>query len=157
MNNKRVFTQDELPSILQQQRCKIKSFLSHILPSTAATPTPAQQVLPAMGVLQKVAINSETVSYNFIHLSIQEMLAAYRISRMENDQQVRVFQTLLGEPRFAAVLQFYAGFTELANHGVRKVITCNFCTYNDAISKISRLTHLRCFFEAQIYNQWCGI
>ena len=36
-----------------------------------------------------------------------------------------MFQTLLGEPRFAAVLQFYAGFTELANHGVRKVIMCN--------------------------------
>ena len=53
------------------------------------------------------------------------MLTAYRISRMGNDQQVRVFQTLLGEPRFAAVLQFYAGFTELANHGVRKVIMCN--------------------------------
>ena len=68
-----------------------------------------------------------------------------------------MFQTLLGEPRFVAVLQFYAGFTELANHGVRKVITCNFCTCDDAISKISRLTHLRCFFEAQIYNQWCGI
>ena len=69
---------------------------------------------------------------------------------------MRVFQTLLGEPRFAAVLQFYAGF-ELANHGVRKVIMCNLALCDDAISKISRLTHLRCFFEAQIYNQWCGI
>ena len=98
-------------------------------------PTPAKQVLPAMGALQKVGISSETVSYNFIHLSIQEMLAAYRISQMGNDQQVRVFQTLLGEPRFAAVLHFYAGFTELANHGVRKVITCNFGTCDDAISK----------------------
>ena len=100
MNNKRVFTQDELTSILQQQRRKIKHFLSHILPSTAAMPTPAQQVLSAMGALQKVGISSETVSCNFIHRSIQEMLAAYRISRIGNDQQVRV---LLGEPRFAAV------------------------------------------------------
>ena len=64
-----------------------------------------------------------------------------------------MFQTLVGEPRFAAVLHFYAGFTELANHGVRKVITCHFGTCDDASSKISRLTHLRCFFEAQIYNQ----
>ena len=42
---------------------------------------------------------------------------------MRSNQQVRVFQTLLREPRFAAVLQFYAGFTKLTNEGVRNIIT----------------------------------
>ena len=143
-NNKIIFTQDELPSILPRS--------SQILPTAA---TPAQQDLPTMGVLQRVqwaGTSRKTISYNFIHLSIQEMLAAYRISQMENDQQVRVFQTLLGEPRFAAVLQFYAGFTKLTNQGVRNIITGNDFTY-ETPSQHSLLSYIRCFFEAQIHDQ----
>ena len=134
MQNKLVFTQDELPSIL---------------------PTPAQEDLPAMGVLQRVqwfSISSKTMSYNFIHLSIQELLAAYCISKMEESEQVRVFQTLLGEPRFSAVLQFYAGFTKLTNQGVRDIITGT--DFTDKMScKFSLLSYMRCFFEAQVCEQ----
>ena len=150
MNNKIVFTQDELPSILPRSSWDmIINFFSQILLSEAI---PAQQDLPAMGVLQRVqwaGTSSKTISYNFIHLSIQEMLAAYRISQMKNDQQVRVFQTLLGEPRFVAVLQFYAGFTKFTNRGVRNVITGSVFTYD----KYSLLSYIRCFFEAQIQDQ----
>ena len=134
MQNKVVFTQDELPSIL---------------------PTPAQEDLPAMGVLQRVqwfSISSKTMSYNFIHLSIQELLAAYYISKMEESEQVRVFQTLLGEPRFSAVLQFYAGFTKLTNQGVRNIITGTDFT-DDKSSGLSLLSYMRCFFEAQVCDQ----
>ena len=56
MQNKVVFTQQELPSIL---------------------PTPAQEDLPTMGVLQGVqwfSISSKTMSYNFIHLSYKNCL-----------------------------------------------------------------------------------
>ena len=135
MQNKVVFTQDELPSIL---------------------PIPAaQEDLPTMGVLQRVqwfSISSKTMSYNFIHLSIQELLAAYCISKMEESEQVRVFQTLLGEPRFSAVLQFYAGFTKLTNQGVRNIITETDFTY-DTSSRLSLLTYIKCIFEAQISDQ----
>ena len=134
MQNKVVFTQDELPSILR---------------------TPAQEDLPAMGVLQRVqwfSISSKIMSYNFIHLSIQELLAAYCISKMEESEQVRVFQTLLGEPRFSAVLQFYAGFTKLTNQGVRNIITgTDFTGYKS--SQLSLLNYMRCFFEAQVCDQ----
>ena len=134
MQNKVVFTQDELPSIL---------------------PTPAQEDLPTMGVLQRVqcfSISSKTMSYNFIHLSIQELLSAYCISKMEESEQVRVFQTLLGEARFSAVLQFYAGFTKLINQGVRSIITGTDFT-DDKSSKLSLLSYMRCFFEAQFCDQ----
>ena len=153
MNNKIVFAQDELSSILPRGSWdKIIGFLSCILPTAA---TPAQQDLPAMGVLQRVqwaGTSSKSISYNFVHLSIQEILAAYRISQMGNDQQVRVFQILLGEPRFAAVLQFYAGFTKLTNEGVRNIVTgSDFSTHMS--SKRSLLSYIRCFFEAQIHDQ----
>ena len=147
MNNKIIFTQDELPSILPRSSIDtILNFLSQILPTVA---TPAQQDLPAMGVLQRVqwaGTSSKTISYNFVHLSIQEMLAAYRISQMGYLEQVSVFQTLLSQPRFAAVLQFYAGFTKLINQGVRNIITgSDFTT--------SLLNYVRCFYEAQIDDQ----
>ena len=153
MKNKIVFTQDELPSILPRSSWDmILNFLSQILPTVA---TPAQQDLPAMGVLQRVqwaGTSSKTISYNFVHLSIQEMLAAYRISQMWYFQQVRVFQTLLNEPRFAAVLQFYAGFTKLTNQGVRNIITGSDFTYEES-SKRSLPNYVRCFYEAQILDQ----
>ena len=109
MNNKIVFTQDELPSILPRRSCNtILNFFSKILPVAA---TPAQQDLPVMGVLQKVqwaGTSSKTISYNFIHISIQEMLAAYCISQMVNAQQVRVFHIirLLREPNLLLSLLY---------------------------------------------------
>ena len=109
-------------------------------------PLPVQQDLPAMGVLQKVqwaGIRSKTMSYSFSHLSIQELLAAYCITKMEESEQVRVFQTLLGNPRFAAVLQFYAGFTKLTNQEI--IAGTDFTS-----DKFSLLNYIRCFFEAQV-------
>ena len=153
MNNKIVFTQDELPSILPRSSWDvILNVLSQILPTVA---TPAQQDLPAMGVLQRVqwaGTSSKTISYNFVHLSIQEMLAAYRISKMGRDEQVRVFQTLLSKPRFTAVLLFYAGFTKLTNRGVRNIITGSDFTCEES-SQRSLLNYVRGFSEAQIYDQ----
>ena len=149
INNKVVFIQDELPSILLRGSRELET-------DQPAATTPVQQDLPAMGVLQKVQylrIGHTTTSYYFMHRSIQEMLAAYCISQMGNDEQVRVFQTLLGEPRFAAVLQFYAGFTKLTNQCVRDIITgSDFEAYSKS-SKLSLLSYIRCFFEAQIHDQ----
>ena len=108
-----------------------------------------------MGVLQRVqwfSISSKTMSYNFIHISIQEFLAAYCISKMNESEQVRVFQTLLGEPRFSAVLRFYAGFTKLTKTGVQNIITGRNFNFKES-SKLSLLNYMRCFFEAQISNQ----
>ena len=153
MNNKIVFTQYELPSILPRSSWDmILNFLSQILPTVA---THAQQDLPAMGVLQRVqwaGTSSKTISYNFVHLSIQEILAAFRISQMGYFEQVSVFKTLLSQPRFAAVLQFYAGFTKLTNRVVRNIITgSDFTDYES--SKLSLLNYVRCFYEAQINDQ----
>ena len=144
IDNRIVFTQDELPSTLTNSSL-----------SKAATPTPAQQDLPAMGVLQRVqwaGTSSKTISYNFVHLSFQEMLAAYRISQMGSYRQVKVFKTLLDNPRFVTVLQFYAGFTELANRGVCRIMKGSDFT-NEKASKLSLLSYMRCFYEAQICDE----
>ena len=137
MNNKIVFTLDELPFILPRGKWNtMLIFLSRVLPGSSV-----------MGVLHRDQTNSETISYNFSHLLVQEMLAAYHISKMRYFKQVRVFQTLLAEPRFSAVLQFYAGFTKLNNKGVRNIIT------GSDFDSCSKISLFRCFYEAQIRDQ----
>ena len=49
----------------------------------------------------------------FLHLSIQELLAAVHISHLSPKKQISVFQELFSTPRFSAVFQFYAGITKL--------------------------------------------
>ena len=69
-----------------------------------------------IGLLQSVPsiISGCLLSYFcFLHLSIQELLAAVHISHMSPKQQISVFQELFGTPRFSAVFQFYAGITKL--------------------------------------------
>ena len=53
------------------------------------------------------------VYYCFLHLSIQELLAAVHVSHMTSSEQISEFQKLFGQPRFSAVFQFYAGITKL--------------------------------------------
>ena len=110
--------------------------------------------LPGLGVLQNVhsfGKLGKTAYRYFIHLSIQELLAAYHISQLEEDEQVKVFEDLLDEPRFSSVLQFYAAFTRLTNQGVQNIILRRNYS-NELTSKLTLLTFLRCFFEAQIQD-----
>ena len=81
--------------------------------------------VPLLGLLQAVdslVSTGRLVSFNFIHLSIQELLAAFSISRLPPSQQISVFQELFGEPRFRAVFQFYSAITKLQNPGIRSIV-----------------------------------
>ena len=69
-----------------------------------------------VGLLQNLtsmASDGRQSYFCFLHLSIQELLAAVHISHMSAKQQISVFQELFGTPRFSAVFQFYAGITKL--------------------------------------------
>ena len=80
---------------------------------------------PTLGLIQGVesfASFKKLVSFNFLHLSVQELLASFYISKLPQSEQVVVFKTLFGQPRFAAVFRFYAAFTKLETEGIREVI-----------------------------------
>ena len=69
-----------------------------------------------LGLLQAVPTivsYGRAVYYNFIHLSIQEMLAAVHISKMPANKQISTFNSMLNDDNFSAVLQFYAAITKL--------------------------------------------
>ena len=105
--------------------------------------------LPSLGLLQAVeglTLYSKSLSYNFLHLSVQELLAAYRILLMIPSEQVRVFTELIRSSRFHAVLHYYSGFTKLAHPEIRKFI---YYYQHEKSSFEELLPLLHCFFEAQ--------
>ena len=106
--------------------------------------------LPSLGLLQKVeglTLTSKSLSYHFLHLSVQELLAAYHISLMNPSEQVKIFMKLIrNEHRFKAVLRYYSGFTKLANPEIQGFLS----SYQNRISSLRELLPLlHCFFEAQ--------
>ena len=105
--------------------------------------------LSSLGLLQAVeglTKFSKTRSYNFLHLSVQELLAAYQISQMDPSEQVKVFKELFERYRFRAVLRYYCGFSKLDNPEIQKFIaSCQ--TEISTLRELLPLLH--CFFEAQ--------
>ena len=104
--------------------------------------------LSSLGLLQGVeglTLLSKSLSYNFLHLSVQELLAAYHISQMDSSTQIEVFKHMFGSSRFQAVLHYYSGFTKLANPAIQHfiLITSQQIKFSDS------LPFLHCFFEAQ--------
>ena len=82
----------------------------------AASDLTALSISKDIGLLQSIpsiASHGHQIYFCFLHLSIQELLAAVHISYMSPKQQMVVFQELFSTPRFSAVLQFYAGITKL--------------------------------------------
>ena len=82
-------------------------------------------------------------SYHFFHLQIQELLAAYHISKLDEEKQVRLFRDSFGQPRFTAVIHFYAAFTKLESVQIQELLL-------DMLKKRSYHGNvLQCVFEAQ--------
>ena len=85
------------------------------LPTELSTLSLIQAVRSFMGL-------KKSVSYNFLHLSVQELLAAFHISKLSATEQIQIFNNLFGQPRLAAVFRFYAAFTKLQTEGVRDIV-----------------------------------
>ena len=95
--------------------------------------------------VESFAVLSNSKSYNFLHLSVQELLTAFHISKFRPAGQVEVFNKLFEDPRFAAVFQFYAAFTKLQSEGVRNFVT----RIVRKQSTVLLLSLFRCLYEAQ--------
>ncbi|XP_064391374.1 NACHT, LRR and PYD domains-containing protein 3-like [Halichondria panicea] len=114
---------DSLPSEIRTQTVQMCQLAYHGIEQNKATFTDRDLTalritkdISNVGLLQTVSSiisDGHLVYYCFLHLSIQELLAAIHISLMSPKQQISVFQKLFGSPRFSAVFQFYAGITKL--------------------------------------------
>ena len=56
--------------------------------------------------------------YSFLHLSVQELLAARYISKLSLDEQIELFHKLIDHPRYIAVFRFFAGITQLKSEKI---------------------------------------
>ena len=100
----------------------------------------------------------KAVSHNFIHLSIQELMAAYFIATLlPASEQVSKFNELFDKSRFSAVFRFYAAITKLRTPGIKDVIMNMVKRYNSKIRDlftrkeggILMVSLLHCLIEAQ--------
>ena len=104
--------------------------------------------LSTLSLIQGVAsfaAHRECKLYNFLHLSTQELLAAFYISKMKPAKQVEIFNELFEQPRFSNVFQFYAAFTKLQTRGIRNTVS-RMVKRNDNTLTLSLL---QCLYEAQ--------
>ena len=96
-----------------------------------------------LGLLQGVESltdGGKSLSHNFLHLSIQELLAALHMATQLNpEQQVAQFRELFGHARFAAVFSFYAAKTKLKTAGMDQVLVeaVKECLKNKNVTKLT--------------------
>lgn len=97
------------------------------------------------------------VTHSFLHLTIQEYLAAYSISQLSSNEQTKLFLEHSGKDHLDVVWRFYAGMTGFKKIGwevAKSSYACN-VTLRDSVLQISEgsthmsLIMLRCLFEAQ--------
>ena len=129
-----IYSFDKLPENIREpfkQICKLACFATmedKIALSSADLPEDCLGVLNnQLGLMQAVPSflqHGRELTYHFLHLSLQELLAAYHISKMTPaTEQVKVFNGMYNKPRFDAVFGFYAGFTKFKTEGIRDVVS----------------------------------
>ena len=110
--------------------------------------------LSTLGLLHSVqgfgSIGKKPVTCNFIHLAVQELLAAYFISQLEPAEHSKQFINLLKNNRMFPVLQFYSGLTRLANEDVRNLVINEFQSCRQTFDRPRLLVIINCIFEAQM-------
>ena len=89
---------------------------------------------------------SESYSYNFLHLTIQEFLAAYYISTLEASEQIRRIEDSLDKGHSEIMLRFFAGITKFKSSDGSKTPVEWLRTYYESGGE---LECLRWMFEAQ--------
>ena len=78
---------------------------------------PTSDTLSLMKVCKEIIPLGIRRSYSFLHLTIQEYLAAYHINSLEPEEQVKMVEQLVNMFPLAIAISFYAGLSKLKNRG----------------------------------------
>ena len=96
------------------------------------------------------------VSYNFLHLTLQEFFAAYHISHLSNNG-LEVFYQHGRDKRWNVVWRFVAGLTKFEGYNNYNIITNDFIEYRDNHEICLSLLFIQCLFEAQAVDHFSSI
>ena len=78
-------------------------------------------------------------SFYFIHLTVQEFIAAVYVSLLPADKQRKIWSKYLGKPHMAQVWRFYCGLTRLTHY---ELLQANITGYSEDFQ-------MQCLFECQ--------
>lgn len=148
---------DKLPEVIQKPfdfLCEL-AYMGVMDDQVVFSGLPAD--LDTLGLLQGVESfvrRGTVVSYNFIHLAIQELLASiYMATKLSKDEQVYKFNKLFNKSRFITVFQFYAAFTRLQIPGIHNLLIRIAQIYGGKLpmnkDKSLLIYFLRCLYESQ--------
>ena len=71
---------------------------------------------------QKITMYGDEQYYSFVHLSLQEFLAAFYIYGLDENEQLKAFKTIFHQNPLSPVLTFYSGLTNLSLRTVQDVL-----------------------------------
>ena len=150
---------DKLPPEVEKDFCRIclLAFQGVMKNQVTFSSQDLQSLQPALSsqlntlsLIQGTESFRRSILYNFLHLQIQELLAAFHISQQPPSEQVKLFKDLFGQSRFTAVFDFYAAFTKLETEGIREIVAS--IVKGSTFGRGSRallVSLLRCLYEAQ--------
>ena len=116
---------------------------------------PDVNTLSLLQGVESIIGREKKVSYNFIHLSIQELLAAWYIANhLYASDQVSKFNELFAKSRFSTVFRFYAAITKLTISGIKDIVINVAKKYSSSFNppdkdKVLMISLLHCLYEAQ--------
>lgn len=145
---------DDLPSEITSQLQEVatvafKGICNHQL--TFSDLIPSFQHLGFMNKATSLYIDEGTeVSFHFLHLTLQEYLAAHRISRMTKNEQQQLYRKYSSTPHFKIVWRFLAGMTQFTAIGWD--ILSSYSTSNYTVEK-SGMDDVDCWVNT--FVTWC--
>ena len=105
----------------------------------------------SLGLLQNInscSLVGKSTFHYFLHLTFQELLAAYYIATCKSaNDQVIMFRDLFQKPRFRVVFQFYAAISKLEKPGFPEVVSR--VVSNNYYNQRGVLALLHCIQEVQ--------
>ena len=101
--------------------------------------------------------NAISTSLNFLHLSLQETLAAFHISLLPHRQQINLLKKAFLNPRYFNTWIIYAGLTNCQSFAFKHFLSGQFFTFISLLinksagvsNKVLCLHLFRCFTEAE--------
>ena len=93
--------------------------------------------------------NQKSFSFNFLHLTVQEFLAAYHISLLPGKEQLEILQRHHSEPHFSQVWRFLAGLTSFKAIGWEAFVSTMGVPSCESEMKMCNSLLANCLYEAQ--------
>ena len=97
---------------------------------------------------KKEGLSGREPILSFVHLTNQEFLAAYHVSTLPADEQLKTIREHVGQPHMGVVLKFFCGLTGLQNPDHWTSIMDN-ALIKDIVDIKVNLRALHCAFESQ--------